>query len=181
MARNYPVTHLRPPLADSQAEELNVCTMLEEGNDGDRIDTTASKQATEAAEAAAAAAAEAKAEVQRLRQALTSEEEACAEARAELEVAGSGSEASEADRLRLLLSQEKTKSRALGERALRSERHRQKLLEEMVQDGQADVELVSLAKAVGRTVKAIASISKEALMFDGRSGGEDFRRRTGNS
>lgn len=42
MARNYPVTHLRPPLADSQAEELNVCTMLEEGNDGDRIDTTVS-------------------------------------------------------------------------------------------------------------------------------------------
>ena len=29
-------------------------------------------------------------------------------------------------------------------------------------DGQADVELVSLAKAVGRTVKAIAAISKEA-------------------
>ena len=62
----------------------------------------------------------------------------------------------------MLLSQEKAKIRELGARAIRSERHRQKLLEEMVQDGQADVELVSLAKAVGRTVKAISAISKEA-------------------
>ncbi|CAK9028769.1 unnamed protein product [Durusdinium trenchii] len=119
----------------------------------------------EKAAAAVEEAEEAKAEVQRLRRALISEEQACAEARAdraELEVAASGSDASDSARLRLLLSEEKAKSRALGEKALRSERHRQKLLEEMVQDGQVDVELVSLAKAVGRTVKAISAISQEA-------------------
>eukprot|EP00913_Durusdinium_trenchii_P019585 g18412.t1 len=91
----------------------------------------------EKAAAAVEEAEEAKAEVQRLRRALISEEQACAEARAdraELEVAASGSDASDSARLRLLLSEEKAKSRALGEKALRSERHRQKLLEEMVQE-----------------------------------------------
>jgi len=126
------------------------------------VDTSKAKETAEVAVNTEAPANEAKAEVQRLRNALISEEAACAEAKAELKEAGSGSDASEADRLRLLLSQEKAKIRELGARAIRSERHRQKLLEEMVQDGQADVELVSLAKAVGRTVKAISAISKEA-------------------
>lgn len=42
---------------------------------------------------------------------------------------------------------------------MRSERRRQRLLEEIVEDG-ADAQLASLAKALGRTVKAIAAMPR---------------------
>ncbi|CAJ1348914.1 unnamed protein product, partial [Effrenium voratum] len=105
---------------------------------------------------------EAAEEVRSLRRALISEEAACAQAKAELEAQLQAAEASEAGSLRRRLAEEKAKSRALGERAIRSERHRQKLLEEIVEDGQMDVEFASLVKAVGRTAKAIGAISREA-------------------
>mmetsp|Transcript_46269 Transcript_46269/g.82161 ORF Transcript_46269/g.82161 Transcript_46269/m.82161 type:complete len:1130 (-) Transcript_46269:74-3463(-) len=128
----------------------------------------------------AAAQAAAAAEVAHLRAALQSEEEACVEAKAACAEAreeaargakralaaasgaDAGAEAGEVHQLRRALSDEAAKSRRLCEQALRAEESRRRLLQEMLEDSQAEVDVVQLAKLVGRAAKAIAAVSEVA-------------------
>lgn len=81
---------------------------------------------------------------------------------------GSQGGAADVAELQAALSEQIAKSQRLGEHALRAERSRHRLLQELAEGGHAEADLTAIAKVVGRAAKAIAEFSQEVPIHNAK-------------
>jgi len=112
-----------------------------------------------AAGAAATATARFADEAARLREALESEEAVCARLRA------TNPGAVEVEKLRSRLEEESKTAKRLCQYALEAEASRRILLQELSEESEAEAELTSIARLVGRAAVSIASVARDGPLL----------------